>query len=59
MTTTRNFSSKSAYNKAQAFIHMNIHKGPSTHPYPVKIQGKSHAVNHLGTKTHNHPSYKK
>ena len=44
--TTKNFKSATGYKKAQAFIHMNIHKGPSKHPYNVKIMGKPHIVNH-------------
>jgi len=43
---TKNFKSASAFKKAQAYIHMHIHKGPSKHPYGVKIQGKTKKVSH-------------
>lgn len=43
---TEHFKSAEGYKKAQAFIHMHIHKGPSKHPYNVEIKGKNHKVSH-------------
>ena len=43
---TKNFKSAKGYKKAQAYIHMHIHKGASKNPYKVKIRGKSHKVKH-------------
>ncbi len=42
----RHFRSKEAYRKSEAFIHMHVHKGPSKHPYQVRIRGKRHHVVH-------------
>ncbi len=43
---TRHFRTKRGYEKAQAYIHMHVHKGPSKHPYPVDIRGRRHKVKH-------------
>ena len=43
---TKHFKSKRGYEKAQAYIHIHIHHGPSKHPYNVVIHGKHHHVEH-------------